>query len=51
MNSFKSTLRAGYIRKIPSGTFKLSLIRRAVRAATRFPPAESPTRYTFLGFI
>jgi len=46
-----SRLRAGYTRTIPEGAGRFHLSSIVVSAATRFPPAESPTITIFLGFI
>ena len=48
-NHFKDKFIAGYPIRIPSGTLKFSLMHFSVRAAVKFPPAESPTTITFFG--
>lgn len=42
---------AGYAKSIPIGFSNLFLKIIPIRAQTRFPPAESPTRTMFLAFI
>lgn len=42
---------AGYAKRIPSGTLTPDFMHKMVRAATKFPPALSPTKTTYLGFM
>lgn len=49
MNVFISNDKAGYANKIPSGTLTPAFIAYTVNAATKFPPALSPTNTTLFG--
>jgi len=51
VNDFKFRLRAGYTGTIPLGGRIPYFMHKAVKATTKFPPAESPTNTILSGFI
>lgn len=51
MNDFKFRLRAGYTGTIPLGGRIPYFMHKAVKATTKFPPAESPTNTILSGFM
>lgn len=51
VNYFISNDNAGYANNIPSGILAPDFINYTVNAATKLPPALSPTNTTFLGFM
>lgn len=51
VNLLKFKQRAGYAKRAPSGILIPYLMHLRIIDATKFPPAESPTRITFVGYI